>query len=173
MFNYVSVRTESRVHECARRSFKNTGEDVRKNRRICSNTYMFVQRVESYRPTQWMIYIPLLVNRFQESILLIVQYKYLKSCSKNFIPQNLILRTRSCGTAYITQLSWLGFVSGGNYLYQRWYHSQEASRWGQPLNIFIWFIRSGGSRDMIVSTDSLRRKHTGEYVLICICSYRE
>jgi len=54
------------------------------------------------RPTQWMIYIPLLVNRFQKSILLIVQYKYWKSCSKDFIPQNLILRTRSCGTAYIT-----------------------------------------------------------------------
>jgi len=54
-----------------------------------------------------MIYIPLLVNRFQKSILLIVQYKYLKSCSKDFIPQNLMLRTRSCGTAYITQFSWL------------------------------------------------------------------
>jgi len=59
------------------------------------------------RPTQWKIYIPLLVNRFQEIILLIAQYKYLKSCSEDFILQNLILRTRSCGTAYITQHSWL------------------------------------------------------------------
>jgi len=59
------------------------------------------------RPTQVMNYIPLLVNRFQTSILLIVQYKYLQSCFKDLIPQNLILRTRSCGTAYITQLSWL------------------------------------------------------------------
>jgi len=49
-------------------------------------------------PTQSMIYVPILVIRFQESILLIVQYKYLESCSEDFIVQNLILRTRSCGT---------------------------------------------------------------------------
>ena len=48
-----------------------------------------------------------LVYRFQRSILLVVQYKYLTSCSKDFIPQYLILRTRSCGTAYIAELSWL------------------------------------------------------------------
>ena len=33
------------------------------------------------RPTQSIIYVPLQVNRFQKSILLIVQYKYWKSCS--------------------------------------------------------------------------------------------
>jgi len=38
------------------------------------------------------------VKRFQKIDLLIVQYKYLKSCSKHFILQNLILRTRLCGT---------------------------------------------------------------------------
>jgi len=53
------------------------------------------------------MYVPLLVNRFQESILLIVQYKYLKSCSEDLILKNLILRTKSCGTALITQHSWL------------------------------------------------------------------
>jgi len=36
-----------------------------------------------------------------------VQYKYLKSCSEDFILKNLILRTRLCGTAFITQHSWL------------------------------------------------------------------
>jgi len=40
--------------------------------------------------------IPLLVNRYHKSILLIIKYKNLKSCSKDFVPQNLILRTRSC-----------------------------------------------------------------------------
>jgi len=55
------------------------------------------------------MYAPLLVNRFHE-VLLNVQYKYLKSCSKDFIPQNLILRTRSCGTAYILNLVGL-FIS--------------------------------------------------------------
>ena len=43
------------------------------------------------RPTQSIIYVPLQVNTFQKSILLIVQYKYLKSCSKDFILHNLIL----------------------------------------------------------------------------------
>ena len=42
-----------------------------------------------------------------QKCLLIVQYKYLKSCSEDFILKNLILRTRSCGTAFITQRSWL------------------------------------------------------------------
>ena len=58
-------------------------------------------------PTQSIIYVPLHVIRFHKSILLIVQYKYLKSCSEDFILKNLILRTRSCGTVFITQHSWL------------------------------------------------------------------
>ena len=59
------------------------------------------------RLTQTIIYVPLQVNIFQKSILLIVQYKYLKSCSGNFILQNLILRTRSCGTGFVAQSSWV------------------------------------------------------------------
>jgi len=59
------------------------------------------------RPTQSIMYVPLQVNIFQKSIVLIVQYKYLKSCSGDFILQNLILRTRSCGTGFITQSSWV------------------------------------------------------------------
>ena len=89
-----------------------------------------------------------LVNRFLTSILLIILHKYLKSCSKDLIPQNLILRTRSCDTAYITQLGWLIHFQLTqmcliHLLYQRGYHFQEASRRGQPLNIFTWFIGSG------------------------------
>jgi len=38
----------------------------------------------TYRPTQSVMYVPLQVNRFHENILLIVQYKYLKSCSGDF-----------------------------------------------------------------------------------------
>jgi len=60
--------------------------------------------------TQSIIYVPLQVNRFQKSILLIVQYKYLKTCSEDFIPQNLILRTRLCSTGVIPQPSWF-FIS--------------------------------------------------------------
>jgi len=40
-----------------------------------------------------------LVNRFQKSVLLIVQYQYLKSFSEDFILQNLIFRNGT-GTAY-------------------------------------------------------------------------
>ena len=55
------------------------------------------------RPTQSIMYVPLQVNRFRKIVLLIVQYKYLRSCSGDFILQNLILCTRSCGTGFITQ----------------------------------------------------------------------
>ena len=36
------------------------------------------------RPTQSVMYVPLQVNRFAESVLLIVQYRYFKSCSGDF-----------------------------------------------------------------------------------------
>jgi len=61
----------------------------------------------SRRPTRSIIYVPLLVNRFQKSILLIVQYTYFKSCPRDWILQNLILRTRLCSIGFITQSSWL------------------------------------------------------------------
>jgi len=57
--------------------------------------------VES-RPTQFIIYLPLQVIRFQKNILLIVQYKYFKSRCRDFILQNLILRIGSCGTGLVT-----------------------------------------------------------------------
>jgi len=63
--------------------------------------------IQPARATQSMMYVPLRVNRFRIVILLIVQYKYLKSCSKHFILQNLILDTRLCSTGFITQPSWL------------------------------------------------------------------
>ena len=58
-------------------------------------------------PTQSIMYVPLQANRFKKIILLIVQYKYLKSCSRRFYCPNLILRTRLCGTMFITQPSCL------------------------------------------------------------------
>jgi len=71
--------------------------------------YLTIWRREIYklsftlRPTQSIVYIPFQVNRFHTSILLIGQYKYLKSCSEDLILKNLILRTRSCRIAFITQ----------------------------------------------------------------------
>ena len=57
------------------------------------------------RPTQSLIYVLLHVTRFQKTF----SYRsvqYSKSCSGDFILQNLILRTRSCGNGFITQSSW-------------------------------------------------------------------
>ena len=77
----------------------------------------------AYCPTQSIMYVPLQVDIFQKSTLLIVQYKYSKSCSGDFILQNLILRTRSCGTGFMTQSIVGFFISirprwcGGIFLY--------------------------------------------------------
>jgi len=64
-----------------------------------TNTVIYI------RPTQSIIHVPLQVNRFQKIDLRIVQYKYLRCCSKHFVHQNLILRTKFCGTGFITQPS--------------------------------------------------------------------
>jgi len=94
------------------------------------------------RPTQAIIYVPLLVNRFQKSILLIVQYKDLKSCSGDCILQNLILRTRSCGTGSVTRSSW-GFHSRQIYMIGRkcfvpqFYQFRRGIAGGPALKIFL------------------------------------
>jgi len=57
----------------------------------------------THRPIQPIIYAPLLVYVFHKSILLIVQYKYLQICSKDFKVQDLILRASVCGTGFVPQ----------------------------------------------------------------------
>jgi len=64
-----------------------------------TNTFIYI------RSTPSIIYVPLQVNRFQNIDLRILQYNYLRSWSKHFILQNLILRTKLCGTGFITQPS--------------------------------------------------------------------
>jgi len=105
-----------------------------------------------------MMYVPLPVNRFQKSVLLIVQYTYLKSCSGDFILQNLILRTRLCSNGFITQSSWLlhfhptkmvGWkcVVPLRYQLRRGMLGAPALKYyrgDQPLNIIAWFKGSGG-----------------------------
>ena len=56
---------------------------------MCTYIYIYVyiyiymyMYIHIYHPTQSIIYVPLQVNRFRKSILLVVQYKYLKSCSE-------------------------------------------------------------------------------------------
>ena len=46
---------------------------------------------------------PFWVARFQGNISLIIQYKYFDYCAEDNMLQDLILRTRLCGTGCITQ----------------------------------------------------------------------
>ena len=102
-----------------------------------------------FRPTQSIMYVPLQVNRFQKSILLIVQYKYLKSCSGDLFSRIwssaqdhavLVLLLNLFGGFISTRPHW----SGGNILYHSCTSFEEAFRRGQPLSIFTWFIGAGG-----------------------------
>jgi len=74
------------------------------------------------RQTQSVMYVPLQVNRFVESILLIVQYRYLKSCSGDSYspesdPPHKIMRY------WFYYSIWLGF----------YFHLTESVRWK-------WFV---------------------------------
>jgi len=113
-------------------------------------------------PTQSIIYIPLQVNRFQISVLLIVRYEYLKSCSGGFILQNLLVVLLNLVGFFIsTRPSW----SGGNFLYHSCTSFEGASRRGQPLNIFAGFIGAGGK-------GLCNRKDISRDVYCLICFHR-
>ena len=127
-----------------------------------------------FRPTQSVMYVPLQVKIFNESILLIVQYKHLKSCSEIFILQILILRTRSCVTDLLLNL--VGFFistrlrwSGGNDLYHSCTSFEGASRGDQSLNIFTWFIGAGGLEWLLYHHNT--QTHTHKHTRICIYTY--
>ena len=86
------------------------------------------------------------VNRFQKSILLIVQYTYLKSCSGDFILSR-IWSSAQDHAVLVLLLNLVGvFISiwppwsVGNVLYHSCTSLEGASGGGQPLNIFTWFI---------------------------------
>jgi len=96
------------------------------------------------RLTQSIIYVPLLVCVFQTSILLIVQYKYLISCSKDFKLQNLILRTRLCSAGFIPQHCWIVDFYLTKMVKLKWFvpstssasTSSERANQGWPFYIF-------------------------------------
>jgi len=107
-------------------------------------------------PTQSIMYVPLQVNRFQKSILRIVQYKYLKSYSRDFILQNLILRTRSCGSGFITLSNWVFHFQQTTLV--RWkcfvpqlYQFRRGILGGQALKYFYMIHRGRRIESWIVS----------------------
>ena len=100
------------------------------------------------RPTQSVLYVPLQVNRFAETILLIVQYIYLKSFPEIFILQNLILRTRSCITGFITQSGWVFHLHLTESVRRKWfvlavYQFRNSISAGQALKYFYMIYRGG------------------------------
>jgi len=94
----------------------------------------------SPRPTQSIMYVPLQVNRFKKIILLIVQYKYLKSCSRRFIvriwssAQDYAVRYLLLNPVVFLISAWQN-LSGGNDLYWRCTSFEKAFRRGRALNI--------------------------------------
>ena len=60
--------------------------------------YMYKYVYIYIRPTQCIVYVHCLIARFQEMILLIIQYKYYKSVPEAKRLKNVILRKRLCGT---------------------------------------------------------------------------
>jgi len=101
------------------------------------------------RPTQSIMYVPLQVNRFKKIILLIVRYKYLKSCSRRFYCPNLILCTRLCGTMFITQPSCPCYFHLTESVRRKWfvlavYQFRKGISAGPALKYFTWFIGAGG-----------------------------
>jgi len=93
------------------------------------------------RPTQSIIHVPLQVNRFQKINLLIVQYKYSKSCSRRFYsPESDPLHKNMRYDVYYTTQLCFWFppdrnLAGGNYLYCRCTSFEKAFRRSRPLNI--------------------------------------
>jgi len=110
------------------------------------------------RPTQSIIYVPLQVIRFQKSNLLILPYKYLKSCSEDFMLKNLILRTKSCGTAFITQHSWLLYFRQAEICLVKMICATfvPARKEGPALKYFYMIHRGGRSQGLTKSWETPR-----------------
>jgi len=100
-----------------------------------------------YRPTQSVMYAPLKVNIFHESILLIIQYKYLKSCSGDFYspesdPPHKIMRY------WLYYSIWLGFSFPPDLVLWKWYVPQlnqfRRGISGGPALKSFYMIHRGG-----------------------------
>jgi len=89
MSRYTSITYHTVTHDiCMHILYVYTyaWRDVDKTcRLICSIIYIWIRYIVLHiRPTQSIMYVPLQVNTSQKCILLIVQYKYIKSCSRDF-----------------------------------------------------------------------------------------
>jgi len=108
-----------------------------------TNTVIYI------RPTQSIMHVPLQGNRFQKIDLRIVQYNYLRSCSKHFVLQNLILRTKFCGTGIITQPIVFWISAWQKSVKRKWFVLSVYQFWkgvsaGPALKYLTWLIGAGG-----------------------------
>jgi len=138
---------QERMNHTQGKAFVNTGGTQTKK----------VFGVRAARPIQ-LFRFPYRLNRFQKSNLLIVQYKYLKSCSEDFILQILILCTRLCGTDCITQPSWFSIStcsiwSVGNVLYHRY----TSSKGNRVYRLYSEGWQTGGRLPNGLQTEDKRR----------------
>jgi len=120
-------------------------------------------------PTQSIMYVPLQVDIFHKCILLIVEYKYLKSCSGYFILQNPILRTRSCGTGFIAQYSWPFHFHQTTLVWWKCfvpqlYQFRKGISGRQALNFFYMIHRGGRVRTDIYPCIYIFILHTFSYL---------
>jgi len=106
---WFSVAHRFRHNLCSSRTIFNKRK-VRGSKMPQFLNWYFLIVLTSHRPTQSVKYVPLQVNTFAESILLIVQYslRYLKSCSRDFYspesdPPHKIMRY------WFYYSIWLGF----------------------------------------------------------------
>jgi len=95
------------------------------------------------------MYVPLRVNRFAESVLLIVQYRYLKSCSGDFCPAESDPPHKIMRYWIITQSGWVFDFHLTESVRWKWfvlavYQFRKGISAGPALKYFTWFIRAGG-----------------------------
>ena len=111
-------------------------EDGGKNEvdQVPNRMYIYVC-MYMYRPTQSIIDVHCLIARFQEIVLLFLQYR----CNEDQMLKDLILRTGLCGTGLL--LNPVGFFisarpkwSSGNFMYQFGTSSQRAQMTGRLFN---------------------------------------
>ena len=136
----------------------------------CVRSHVWMRCVcHTYRPTQWIMYIYSQENRSQNCILLIVRYKYIKSCSGDFYSPEPETWSSAQDYAVLSLskkksllLNPVVFLIShdriGQIEIRKWFELAVYQFWkgipaGPALKYFTWFIihRGGQKRDLKVT----------------------
>jgi len=128
---------------------------TKKDPSIRKETYVNMKRdlhMRAIRPTQSILYVPLQVNRFQKIILLIVQYKYFKSCSREIFSR--IWSSAQDHAVLVLFLNIVGFVISAwqksvrrKYFVPQLYQLRRGISEGPALKYFYMIHRGGQIHD--------------------------